>query len=444
MSDPNNTVKVTKDDKKDDGFWKAPGSDLLAIDKWLTDRGLKSTSRAGFAKGISSLFAGEPAPTRPESDYRAWSLPWLATEGANRLFTSSPRALLNTAEDLGRFATGADRLPEPSKRLSSYLMPLPASISDTNNSFDQFDDQKDRRGMADLRGRAANQGTGSVTPLADPAEETQTPVDYLTEYALQGPDYGAYRDAITGQATDLNAQIQAMYKQLAASAGQNAEQIQGTYDTAIQGIGTGYDTAAQNVNDAYLSGQQQAADQMARLGIEAAAPAILPTQALAQGQAISNLEQGRGSGLAAANRYGATAGGFGQQMAQVAQQQGVEQNASLLNSLQNRLSDSFLRQAEGDYQAQLAAPGYAQDMYSASQLGQPDPRQQQALAEFYADQQQRAIENDLSISQQNQSLYQSLLDAYAPAAGPIDAETQAIIDAEFARLAPIVIGQLEQ
>jgi hypothetical protein len=323
-------------------------------------------------------------------------------------------------------------------------MPLPASISDTNNSFDQFDDQKDRRGMADLRGRAANQGTGSVTPLADPAEETQTPVDYLTEYALQGPDYGAYRDAITGQATDLNAQIQAMYKQLAASAGQNAEQIQGTYDTAIQGIGTGYDTAAQNVNDAYLSGQQQAADQMARLGIEAAAPGILPTQALAQGQAISNLEQGRGSGLAAANRYGATAGGFGQQMAQVAQQQGVEQNASLLNSLQNRLSDSFLRQAEGDYQAQLAAPGYAQDMYSASQLGQPDPRQQQALAEFYADQQQQAIENDLSISQQNQSLYQSLLDAYAPAAGPIDAETQAIIDAEFARLAPIVIGQLEQ
>ena len=438
MSDPNNTVKVTKDDKKDDGFWKAPGSDLLAIDKWLTDRGLKSTSRTGFAKGISSLFAGEPAPTRPESDYRAWSLPWLATEGANRLFTSSPRALLNTAEDLGRFATGADRLPEPSKRLSSYLMPLPAS-SDTG-AAQQTPMFTDGRVMDAIK--AIQGGQGDTTDQT--AEETQTPVDYLTEYALQGPDYGAYREAVTGQASDLNAQIQAMYKQLAESAGQNAEQIQGTYDTAIQGIGTGYDTAAQNVNDAYLSGQQQAADQMARLGIEAAAPAILPTQALAQGQAISNLEQGRGSGLAAANRYGATAGGFGQQMAQVAQQQGVEQNASLLNSLQNRLSDSFLRQAEGDYQAQLTAPGYAQDMYSASQLGQPDPRQQQALAEFYADQQQLAIENDLSISQQNQSLYQSLLDAYAPAAGPIDAETQAIIDAEFARLAPIVIGQLEQ
>jgi hypothetical protein len=438
MSDPNNTVKVTKDDKKDDGFWKAPGSDLLAIDKWLTDRGLKSTSRTGFAKGISSLFAGEPAPTRPESDYRAWSLPWLATEGANRLFTSSPRALLNTAEDLGRFATGADRLPEPSKRLSSYLMPLPAS-SDTG-AAQQTPMFTDGRVMDAIK--AIQGGQGDTTDQT--VEETQTPVDYLTEYALQGPDYGAYREAVTGQASDLNAQIQAMYKQLAESAGQNAEQIQGTYDTAIQGIGTGYDTAAQNVNDAYLSGQQQAADQMARLGIEAAAPGILPTQALAQGQAISNLEQGRGSGLAAANRYGATAGGFGQQMAQVAQQQGVEQNASLLNSLQNRLSDSFLRQAEGDYQAQLAAPGYAQDMYSASQLGQPDPRQQQALAEFYADQQQQAIENDLSISQQNQSLYQSLLDAYAPAAGPIDAETQAIIDAEFARLAPIVIGQLEQ
>lgn len=192
----------------------------------------------------------------------------------------------------------------------------------------------------------------ATTPayVEPPSRTIEDIMALAAQYAPQGPDYSAYRDSITGQASDLNAQIQAMYKQLADSAGQNAQQIQGTYDTAIQGIGAGYDTANQNVTDAYSSAQQQAADQMARLGIEAAAPAVMDPMALSQAEAVSSLEQGRGSGLAAANRYGATAGGFGQQMAQVAQQQGVEQNSSLLNSLQSRLSDSQLMEAQAQAQ----------------------------------------------------------------------------------------------
>ena len=192
----------------------------------------------------------------------------------------------------------------------------------------------------------------ATTPayVEPPSRTIEDIMALAAQYAPQGPDYSAYRDSITGQASDLNAQIQAMYKQLADSAGQNAQQIQGTYDTAIQGIGAGYDTANQNVTDAYSSAQQEAADQMARLGIEAAAPAVMDPMALSQAEAVSSLEQGRGSGLAAANRYGATAGGFGQQMAQVAQQQGVEQNSSLLNSLQSRLSDSQLMEAQAQAQ----------------------------------------------------------------------------------------------
>ena len=236
-----------------------------------------------------------------------------------------------------------------------------------------------------------------ITPDTAPADTTasdttpRTIEDILAlaaQYQPQGPDYGAYRESITGQASDLNSQIQAMYKQLADSAGQNAEQIQGTYDTAIQGIGAGYDTANQNVTDAYTSAQQNAADQFARLGIQEAAPGVINPMALAQGQAVSSLEQGRGSGLAAANRYGATAGGFGQQMAQVAQQQGVEQNSSLLNSLQRRLSDSQLMeaQAQAQYNPMDSALQYLQLEQALNP--QPDMGNAQDQADFLYQQEQ--------------------------------------------------------
>ena len=161
------------------------------------------------------------------------------------------------------------------------------------------------------------------------------------------PDFSAYRAALTDQAAGLNAQIQAMYNALGEEAGANVGRIQDIYGGAEQGIGNVYDSAAGNVADAFSSSQQQAADQLARLGIEAAAPAVINPAALAQAQAVSGLEQGRASGQAAAQRYGASAGGFGSQMAQVAQQQGTEMNAAILASLQNRLADSLAAEQTG-------------------------------------------------------------------------------------------------
>jgi hypothetical protein len=164
---------------------------------------------------------------------------------------------------------------------------------------------------------------------------------------MSAPNYGPYREALIGQADALNARIQAMYNQLAAQAGENVERLEGIYGGAGEGIGNVYDSAAANVADAYGSAQQQAADQLARLGIEAAAPAVVDPMALAQAQAVSGLEQGRASGQAATERYGATAGGFGSQMAQVAQQQGTEMNAAILAALQQRLNDSILMEEQG-------------------------------------------------------------------------------------------------
>jgi len=163
----------------------------------------------------------------------------------------------------------------------------------------------------------------------------------------RGPDYSAYRAALTGQAEDINARIQAMYNQLAQQAGENVERISGIYGGAQQGIGNVYDSAAGNVQQAFGSAQGQAADQLARLGIEAAAPTVINPMALSQAQAVSGLEQGRASGQAASERFGSAASGFGSQMAQVAQQQGTEMNAAVLAALQNRLNETLLMEEQG-------------------------------------------------------------------------------------------------
>ena len=156
------------------------------------------------------------------------------------------------------------------------------------------------------------------------------------------PDFSAYRAALTDQAQQINAQIQAMYNALGEEAGANVGRIQDIYGGASTGIGDVYGSAIGNVGDAYGSAQQQAADQLARLGIEEAAPAVINPMALSQAEAISQLEQGQAGGQAATERFGSAASGFGSQMAQVAQQQGTEMNAAILASLQNRLLILFL------------------------------------------------------------------------------------------------------
>jgi hypothetical protein len=170
------------------------------------------------------------------------------------------------------------------------------------------------------------------------------------------------------QAQDLNAQIQAMYNALGEEAGANVGRIQDIYGGASTGIGDVYGSAIGNVGDAYSSAQQQAADQLARLGIEEAAPAVVNPMALSQAEAISQLEQGQAGGQAAAERFGSAASGFGSQMAQVAQQQGTEMNAAILAALQNRLADSLLMEEQGRMSA--GGGGSAQDALTAYQQAQ--------------------------------------------------------------------------
>jgi len=262
----------------------------------------------------------------------------------------------------------------------SFVLPRGAGQTTTQAPISRDVSKATRPGTDTLLGRGLNYrdaSTSSSTPSADMTFE-----EYLASAGVGGgggggsrPDFSGYRAALTGQAEELNARIQAMYNQLAEQAGANVGRIEDIYGGAQEGIGGVYDSATGNVEQAFSSAQQQAADQLARLGIEAAAPTVINPMALSQAQAVSGLEQGRASGQAAAERYGATAGGFGSQMAQVAQQQGTEMNAAILASLQNRLAESLAAEQSGgggggggmSVRDQLAL----QEAYNRDVLGEP-------------------------------------------------------------------------
>jgi hypothetical protein len=253
------------------------------------------------------------------------------------------------------------------------------------------------------------------------AQEQEMPTDYLAEaMALLGggPDYSAYRasleDMVLNPETGLSPRIQAMYNQLADRAGENQQRVADIYSGATENLGAVYDTSATNVADAYDSSRRQAAEQMARLGIEEAAGQILPGGADRQASALAALEQGRAGGLSALGRYGASSGDFSSQMGQVAQQRGLEQNQALLGALQRQLADSLGMEAQGAYDARLRAPGLARDLFEASQLGQPQPmsiEDQIALQNAAFRQGEAGVEQSNQVERLRNGLLETLLSA---------------------------------
>jgi len=313
---------------------------------------------------------------------------------------------LNVADALGRFFT--------SRPQAAYGEGLGSQAYSTTPRFtDNL--ESDRAASSRLRGRA--QAGRETEQVEEPAA-----TDWLAEAMAMlggGPDYGAYRasleDMVLNPESGLSPRLQAMYNQLAEQAGANQQRIADIYGGATEKVGSVYDTSAANVSDAFTSAQQQAADQMARLGIEQAAGQVIPQAAGRQASALSALEQGRAGGLSALERYGASSGDFASQMGQAAQQRGVEQNEFLLGALQRQLAESLGMEAQGAYDARLRAPGLARDLFEASQLGQPQGLsfdQELALNRFGFEQGQAGADIQLRAQQNRNERYQQLFEFY--------------------------------
>jgi hypothetical protein len=234
--------------------------------------------------------------------------------------------------------------------------------------------------------------SGALDALIDQAPPQGRTIDELialaSQYGAQRPNYDAARQQLIGNTENINSQIAAMYRRLGEDAQQNIQQIQDVYGGATSGIGAAYDTGTANIQDAYSSAQRQAAEQMARLGIEAAAPAVIDPMALSQAESVAGLEAGRAAGLSAAERYGATSGGFASQMGQVAQQEGVGYNQNLLAALQGQLGNLSMREAEANAQFNPMESALQYLQLEQAMNPQADPRDAQNQAEFMYKQEQ--------------------------------------------------------
>jgi hypothetical protein len=198
--------------------------------------------------------------------------------------------------------------------------------------------------------------------------------------------YDDYMNFLMQQDEETMARINAMYAQLADSAGENMQRVADVYDSARIQSGDVYGGSAQAIEDAYGSASQQAADQMARLGIEAAAPAVMNPMALSQAEAVSGIERAGAGALDALTRYGTSAQDFGGQMAQVGQQQGLEVSNQILRDMAQRQAEAAFQRS----QAQASFNPYAQafdrlqfeNMYNEPMLRaqeQFDKAQQEAM-----------------------------------------------------------------
>jgi len=222
--------------------------------------------------------------------------------------------------------------------------------------------ERDRRASAALRGqnRQDRARPPYVAPEVDAGLSTS---DWIAENmgVFDETPYRNYLNFLIEQDADTQARIQAMYAQLADSAQGNMDRVQKIYDRGGKQVNKVYDTATGNVEGAYSSAQQQAADQMARLGIEAVAPDVIDPMALSQAEAVSDLEGRRATGTEALSAYGTSAQDFGSQMAQVGQQQGLEVTSSILAQM-------LQRQAEAKFQMEQARANFDPYQQPSSRL----------------------------------------------------------------------------
>lgn len=214
-----------------------------------------------------------------------------------------------------------------------------------------------RKDYPNQAARAADEAFLSQLAASRAAETeepaTQTFEQWLAENTgtFDSTPYDNYAASLAALDEETLARINAMYAQLANEAEANMERVANVYEGAERGVGEAYSGAEDLIGQAYASAQQQAADQMARLGLEEAAPAVINPAALSQAEALSNIATGQGAALGATRQFGATAQDFASQMGQVGQQQGFEVSNQILRDMARRQADlAFQRaQAEANY-----------------------------------------------------------------------------------------------
>lgn len=331
-------------------------------------------------------------------------------EGIQRV----PAWFMQRGQDIGRgigdvfgisrdFWAGKD--PSESSLLGTQLF---GPISGTRTATESI-----RRSLGGETG-ALTPGTQRNSTAGVPAPRApMTASQYLAETgaAFDSSPYDNYANNLAQIDARTLAQINAMYKQLAESAGENVERIKDIYGGAEQGVGETYGGAIGTAEDAYASAQQQAADQLARLGIEEAAPQVVNPMALSQAETISNLASNQAAGLGAVQRFGATGQDFASQMAQVGQQQGLEATGAILRDMAQRQAELAFQREQAraqfnPYESAMQRLQFEQSFY------EPQMRAQQAEMDAQIKAQELQLNSTLSRRDKITSIWTDIRDDF--------------------------------
>jgi hypothetical protein len=337
---------------------------------------------------VRRLVTGQQAPAigPPSEDARGFQRD---APGIYAGLTNLPRQGLNVLSGAVDYIMGRD----PSSRLGDQVFGSPRLLPG--------------RSTPPAKQRAMGPAGRTFQPEIDPGPSFE---DFMagvggfdaSPYQFDSTPYDEYLSFLQTQDAETQARIQAMYAQLAESADANVERVRDIYSSGTANLGDIYGSAYGGVEGAYSSAQEQAADQMARLGIEAAAPAVLDPMASAQAAALAGIEGQRAGGMGAMERYGTSAQEFGSQMSQVGQQQGLEVTAQIMRDAERRQAEgAFMREqarAEASRAEQVARANFnpyaramermqAEQMFNQAQGGQ-DPM---ALVEEMRIAQDRAL-----------------------------------------------------
>jgi len=335
------------------------------------------------------------APTVPAPD--VWGLPAVEQFFQDRQ-AGLQRDILNATDWLGAFFEGEKpdvlagdiAFPRYAPELTEAEIAYgPGGDPTTNPRVQQF--YANREGRLAQAAEAERQAAEAERLANQPTFE-----EFLGEYQFDGTPYDEAANYMQERREAQMRAIQDMYNEYAAETQANVDRIGDIYGGAEAGIGETYAGATGNIEDAYASAQQQAADQMARLGIEEAAPAVLDPMALSQAETLSNLETGRASSLGATQQFGATAGGFATDMATIAQQQALENQRSLTDQLADQLFEIEMQRMQ------------AQQAYNPYQRAMQELETRQAFENFYNPQvdpleQQQMMMDLAGIARENQA-----------------------------------------
>jgi len=252
-----------------------------------------------------------------------------------------------------------------------------------------------------------------VDPEGDPGKDFAAYLAQASGMLGGGSNWAGVEGNLRGRATENDAKLQAMYSALQNAIKADAPAIGGIFDSANDEVNKSAQQAVSGIQSGYQNARDAQTAQLAALGIGDAAGTLAADGGFAaqqQGDNTHTAEVNRQVSGDALTKRKATALNFNTGMAETAALGGVESRDALQRSLTDALTEMQMARAQEEQQRRQTIFQIASQLQGADQQGQSmDARQQQALAEFIADQQQRSFENTAKTQGSKRSMLLALL-----------------------------------